>query len=338
MHELATAFATHAGTGPGARLVRAVDIVGFGARSDTDALVIDRNGVVAGAILGAAASREIARTITRLHADHGPGVRSYAFAVHGADAAELGLTCGGELRLVVEDVEHLPPVFVADLVQRRSVIYATRIDGRGDGTLVIDSDGASTSTLGDPLLDEAVERAAAELAARGRSARRIERTAGAEILVEVCAPRPRLVVVGVGDLAHALAAQSALLGWECEIVDGADAAVSAIFPLATTDGVVVLSHDAAVDVPALLAATRGAVGYVGALGSRATQAARSARLVVAGLDEEHRKRIHGPAGLDLGASGVAESAVSIVAEMLCVRAGRSGASLRSHRGPIHATR
>ena len=76
-------------------------------------------------------------------------------------------------------------------------------------------------------------------------------------------------------------------------------------------------------------------GYIGALGSRKTQARRVERLRDAGLDEEAIARIHAPCGLDIGARTPPETVISILAEVIAVRTGRAGESLRDTSGPIH---
>ena len=101
--------------------------------------------------------------------------------------------------------------------------------------------------------------------------------------------------------------------------------------------VVVLTHEDRLDVPALTSALPSAAFYVGAIGSRRTQAKRRERLLEAGLGESELERLAGPAGLDLGAHTPAEMAVSILAEVLAVRAGRSGGRLAESSGPIHST-
>ena len=100
--------------------------------------------------------------------------------------------------------------------------------------------------------------------------------------------------------------------------------------------VVVLTHEDRWDVPALAGALGSDAFYVGALGSRRTQERRRAQLLESGISEEQLGRLNGPAGLDLGAGTPAETAVSIVAEILAVRAGREGGRLRSSSERIHA--
>ena len=90
--------------------------------------------------------------------------------------------------------------------------------------------------------------------------------------------------------------------------------------------IVVLTHDDKFDVPLL----------VGALGSRKNQERRRERLFEAGVDESALERLSGPAGLDIGAHSPAETAISIIAEIMAVRAGRDGGSLRHASGRIHA--
>jgi len=102
------------------------------------------------------------------------------------------------------------------------------------------------------------------------------------------------------------------------------------------DAVVVLTHDEKFDQPALRAAIESEAFYVGALGSRRTQAKRLEKLREAGVAETALERIAGPCGLDVGAESPAETALSILTEMMAVRAGRGGGSLRDSKGAIHA--
>ncbi|HSI18198.1 MAG TPA: XdhC family protein, partial [Sphingomonas sp.] len=94
-----------------------------------------------------------------------------------------------------------------------------------------------------------------------------------------------------------------------------DEAVTALRPDPAT-AVVTLSHDTKIDDPALIAALASPAGYVAALGSRKSHAARLERLAAAGFGPDDLARIEGPAGLNLGAIGPAEIALSIAASMI----------------------
>src|SRR5207237_1596222 len=100
--------------------------------------------------------------------------------------------------------------------------------------------------------------------------------------------------------------------------------------------IVVLTHDDKFDVPMLVGALTTDAFYVGALGSRRNQERRRERLLEAGVDESALDRISGPAGLDVGAHSPAETALSILAEIMAVRAGRDGGPLKQASGRIHA--
>jgi xanthine dehydrogenase accessory factor len=174
-----------------------------------------------------------------------------------------------------------------------------------------------------------------------------------ERLVEESAPC-RLVVFGAVDIAEALCRGAKELGWDTVVTDARatfatreriasadellvewpEDALSAI-ELNERSAVVVLTHEERFDIPALAGALRSDAFYVGALGSRRTQESRRERLLAEGLSEAELDRLAGPTGLDLGAETPAETAVSILAEILAVRAGRSGGRLRDAAGRIH---
>jgi xanthine dehydrogenase accessory factor len=178
--------------------------------------------------------------------------------------------------------------------------------------------------------------------------------AGLRVFAEVFGPPPRLVVVGAVDTAEALCAAAKLLGWRTVcvdarakfatpervpsadelVVDWPEEAFARIRPDRDT-AVVVLTHDEKFDVPALKAALATDAFYVGAIGARRTQARRRERLLESGLGETQLERIHGPSGLDLGSETPAETALSIVAEALAVRAGRPGTPLKTAASRIH---
>jgi xanthine dehydrogenase accessory factor len=180
---------------------------------------------------------------------------------------------------------------------------------------------------------------------------------GLKVFADVFGPPPRLVVVGAVDTGEALCAAAKALGWRTVCVDAralfatpervpsADEIVVdwpepafAKIGLDVDTAVVVLTHDDKFDIPALATALRTDAFYVGALGSRRAQANRRERLLEAGLTEQQLDRLRGPAGLDVGAESPAETAVSILAEALALRAGRLGGPLRESAARIHVER
>jgi xanthine dehydrogenase accessory factor len=222
---------------------------------------------------------------------------------------------------------------------------------------VVDGERAGAKLL--VLLDRG-ERVGAELDGLAESAAEIRRNGmveweGARVFAEVFGPPPRLVVVGAVDTAEALCAAARLIGWRTICVDArakfataeripsADELVVA-WPEPAFDqirpdrdtAVVVLTHDEKFDQPALRGALASEAFYIGALGSRRTQAKRLEKLREAGVAEAEFERIAGPCGLDIGAESPAETALSILAEIMAVRAGRAGGSLRESKGAIHA--
>jgi xanthine dehydrogenase accessory factor len=179
---------------------------------------------------------------------------------------------------------------------------------------------------------------------------------GLRVFAEIYGPPPRLFVYGAVDTAQALCAAARLLGWRTIVADARaafatreripdadevivawpDEALAAIAPDHAT-AVVVLTHDDKFDVPALRAALATEAFYVGALGSRRNQERRRERLLEAGLSQASLDRISGPCGLDIGADSQPETALSILAEIVAVRAGRDGGKLASSKQRIHAS-
>jgi xanthine dehydrogenase accessory factor len=165
----------------------------------------------------------------------------------------------------------------------------------------------------------------------------------------------RVLVFGAVDFAEALCKAANALGWVTIVADPRrrfatreripsadellvewpDQVLARVKPDSST-AVVVLTHEDRFDIPALVGALRSEAFYVGALGARRNQERRQARLLEEGLSEDEIDRIAGPTGLDVGAETPAETAVAILAEMLAVRAGRSGGPLKDARGRIHA--
>jgi xanthine dehydrogenase accessory factor len=171
----------------------------------------------------------------------------------------------------------------------------------------------------------------------------------------VFGPPPRLLVYGAVDTADALCAAARGIGWHTIAADARarfatperlpnahevivawpEETLAQVQPDHAT-AIVVLTHDDKFDVPMLVGALSTDAFYVGAIGSRRNQERRRERLLEAGLEEAALERISGPAGLDIGAHSPAETGLSILAEIMAVRAGRDGGRLRESSGRIHA--
>jgi xanthine dehydrogenase accessory factor len=243
------------------------------------------------------------------------------------------------------------------------VALATVVEGPNLGAKLLVRPGSDAlGSLGDPDLDRVVGRdARGELEAGLTSTRHYgvhgearEREVG--VFIESFAPPPRLIIFGAVDFTAALAKIGKVLGYRVTVCDArAVFATVQRFPMADEvvndwpdrylakvgdelgprDAVCVLTHDAKFDVPAIAAAVKTSVGYLGAMGSRRTHEARLARLREAGVDPDAVARVMSPIGLDIGARTPEETAISICAEIIAKRTGRLAQSLRDSAGPIH---
>ena len=241
---------------------------------------------------------------------------------------------------------------MSDLLERLAAVQER--GGRAVLFTVVEGDGA-----GDKLLVEEGETGS-ELAAEADEVIRGARNAllelpGRKVFAEVYMPPPRLFVYGAVDTAEALCKAAKLLGWTTYVADARRAfatrdrfpsadhlivkwpeeAIAEVAPDHQT-AFVVLTHDAKFDQPALQGILATEAFYVGALGSRRNQEKRRARLLEAGVPEAELDRIAGPAGLDVGAESQEETALSILGEILAVRAGRPGGRLKDAKRRIHA--
>jgi xanthine dehydrogenase accessory factor len=155
------------------------------------------------------------------------------------------------------------------------------------------------------------------------------------------------VVVGAVEVARTLVRLARELGFETVVIDGRESfATPERFPavdrlvvgwpdeiaddigLGPNDAVAVLTHDVKFDEPAIVEALRRGCRYVGAVGSRKTQADRRQRLRDAGVSEAQLAQLRGPVGLDLGGRQPAETALAILAEIVAERYGGSGRPMR----------
>ncbi|OZD64275.1 XshC-Cox1 family protein [Rhodococcus sp. 05-340-1] len=325
------------------------------------AMAVSARGQVIGSVSGGCIEGALYELANEVLADG--CARSETYRVADDDAIGVGLTCGGTIevfvRLIDSDAceslaevsrlitEGEPVAVLTDLTAGAPTRHAIL-----GSDVTVDADGLGDAAADGSTLGRSV-RAALQ---RGESGHDIRITDADEssIMVELFGPPPRMYVFGAIDFAAALCHLAKFAGYAVTVVDArAVFATRARFPdavdvvvswphtfleTAPVDErtvVAVLTHDEKFDIPLLERALRSDAGYVGALGSRSTHRRRIALLAERGVTETELERLHSPIGLDLGARTPAETAVSILAEILKTARQTTGLELRDLSGPIH---
>lgn len=323
-------------------------------------MVVHADGSIVGNISAGCVDGDAVLTAEDVLASGRAAVTRYG--VSDEAALSVGLACGGEIDVVVSrgpgrDLVDLLSALDADEVGC-ALVTVTAPEALRGVHLAVGPDEVR-GTTGRATVDRELAAQARELVARGRSG---AVTApgdgpGAEpvtAVAQVAVPAPRMLVFGAGSFAGPLVAAGRLVGYRVTLCDARAAfATAERFPdahevvvdwphryLAGTavDARTVicsLVHDPKFEIPLLVAALRSPAGYVGALGSRRTHAKRVEALRREGLGEEEIARLRAPIGLDLGATTPEETAISVIAEVIAVRAGASGQELRGSSGRIH---
>ncbi|HEX5926955.1 MAG TPA: XdhC family protein [Baekduia sp.] len=327
-------------------------------------MLVDDTGRIAGSVTGGCVEGALVEETARVLDGAPPQTVSYG--ITDEQAIGVGLMCGGTVELFVHEVTeaHRDALSaVRDAVEEgRPAALATVLDGEGAGAkIAVFEDDAIGSLDGPELLTHSVIRDARGFLDEGLSAvRRYSargEVLGAELRVhlQAFAASPVMVIFGAIDFSAALAQQAVEIGFRVTICDARSAfahnphfaehaEVVVDWPdrhlagrtLGPRDAVLVFTHDPKFDEPALIAALAGGAGYIGALGSRRTHTSRVERLRAAGITDTELDRIHAPCGLDIGARTPAETAISVLAEILAARSHRPGGPLVDADGPIHA--
>lgn len=266
----------------------------------SDAVVFTPGGGRIGAMAGGALDGQLADQAGRR--DVG---RLIDIEVSEIDALIAGLPSTGSARCLLVPADTLPEELWDLAVAREPICLVCTVDGDE----VADINLYTTSTVADA--GETVE----SLFTAGPSGS----TMTGDLLVSVFRAVPQLVVVGDTDVAEALVELASRIGWNARVAGDAASATGMIATLSRQDKVVVAAHDLELAGTALMAALESDVGYIGALGARRMQENRADWLAYRGVTD--LSRIHGPAGLDIGADTPAEIAVSILAEAIAENAG-----------------
>ena len=361
---LETLDAWRADPGSSPAVGRAVVVRTFGSapRPEGAVLLYADDGRIAGSVSGGCVEGAAAEEIDRARSTG--RARVIRYGISDEQAWDVGLACGGTIDVLVEPAV---PDLVIDAARAslgtagRGAAVVTRLPGDsppadfgphepGNGAppepeLIVHEDGRLEGSLGRPDLDAALVEGGLEALKRGTS--RTLDLGDASYFVEAFPVRPRLVVVGAVEVARSLVRLAAELGFETVVVDGrASFATAERFPdvdrlvvgwpdeiaedigLGSNDAVAVLTHDVKFDEPAIVESLRRRCRYVGAVGSRKTQADRRARLREAGVSEDELAQLRGPIGVDLGGRNPSETALAILAEIVAERYGGSGRPMR----------
>jgi xanthine dehydrogenase accessory factor len=320
---------------------RVAELHGIGAAGTDELLALSDNGDTAGTLLAGLVAEPVEAAAGAVLAPGGPTMTGVDVAIDHARADAAGLSCGGSVRVLVQAADAVPRELWQALAADEPVVLATMVPAAGaagaswaPGSIVVGDGRRTAGSLGEADLDRGAREQALQLLQGGNQAGRVVEIDGVTVRFDALVPRPRLLVIGPGHLADAIRAQARLLGWDARVAAGADDGLDGVSWAGRNGAVVVLSHDGAIDGPVLAEALGVGTRYVGALGSRRTQAARAARLRQRGVSDGEVARVRGPAGLDLGGSRPAEVALAICAEIQSVRSGRDASALRDGDGPI----
>lgn len=332
-------------------LATVVSVAGSAPRGTGATLAVSEQGEISGSVSGGCVEPAVIEEGMRAIRTGAPTLLKFGITEE-QNVEQIGLSCGGEIRVFVERLGHFAPLADAISTDRqiaRAVVIATSADASVPlgAELIVPEQGEPLGTLGDPALDaNAVGAIRGSLLRTDTSEARtypLEGGQSAEIFYAVYPAPPSLVIVGAGHISIPLTRIAKVLGYRVAVVDAREAFATrerlpeadellvewpdealAHLPISGATAVAVLTHDNKFDVPALKAALNSPAGYVGAIGSRGTREARNERLREEGVTDEQIGRIFGPIGLDIGARTPDEIALAILAQVVAARHGRAG--------------
>lgn len=331
-------------------------------------LLVAESGDLIGNISGGCLDNDIKREAKEVMAGKGPRLVDFDLTADDEAVWGWGLGCNGALEVFVEPADRAFEVIgslKSALASRRPIamvtVLASGLDAVQAGQrLLVHPDGGTEGGLGHPVLDEHAARSGLAALKAGKGAReKVELEGKVEVWLfeEVLEPPVRLLICGAGEDVIPLVRLAAAIGWEPVVADDRrnllnhdrfpEAADFIHLPraidLVKRAGVdrltaaAVMSHNYVRDQDYLQALLGTEVIYIGMLGPKARLARLLPDLASQGVvpSGEDLEKIHGPAGLDIGAEGPEEIAWAVIAEIMAVRSGRSGGFLRNRKGPTH---
>ena len=343
MKEVAAELEQWLATGEPVAIATVVRITGSAPRPLGATLIARAGDKIAGSVsngcVESAVYEEAMATLTDGRA------RVVNYGISDEFAFTVGLSCGGSIDVLIEPVGALHRAALeAVRSERPALLVRVAAPAVRAGTVAVLAEDRAEGWS-----SELAELKGAALAALGEGRSRTVTTrlgdTDATIFLEALAMPPLLAIVGATHVGQALAHLAKAVGYRVVVADPRTALanperfpgveIHSAWPaeaLATlrfgpSSAIAILAHDDKFDHPALLAALKSSAGYVGAIGSRTTNEKRVAWLRAQGVADRDVARVHAPIGLDIGASGVEEIALAILAEIVAVRRHRTGRSL-----------
>jgi xanthine/CO dehydrogenase XdhC/CoxF family maturation factor len=329
-------------------------------------LLVPRSGPVVGNISGGCLEGEVQEAAREVMESGIPRLLTFDLTADDEAVWGWGLGCNGVIDVFVEPADRAAEVAGAlrlALEEERPIAHVTVLESGGEAVLpgshlVVHPDGGREGTAGSDRIDDALAREAGGALNEGLSlVTEIASDEGAvRAFVEVLEPPPRILVCGAGHDAIPLVRYASALGWRVTVADDRETFLTsdrfsgaAEFVHTEPENVaenagldrrthaVVMTHNFLRDLGYLRSLLGTEVAYIGMLGPRDRLDRLLGNLARENVrpNEEDLAKIHGPAGLDLGAEGPEEIAAAIVAEILAVRRGRDAGFLRDRTGPIH---
>jgi len=316
-----------------------IRVFGNGPRPEGATLLVADDGAIAGSVSGGCVEGAAAEEIGRARRDG--RVRVVRFGISDEQAWGVGLACGSTIDVLIEptlrpEVEAAARAALGTAVVTPLPADSPDEDGKAHPIAIAAPQDVVVLEPGRDGMVGDLDEAARRLAAQGRSG--TVTIDDRQFFIETFAAPPRLVVFGAIQAAIPLVRMARELGYRTAVTDARAAFASQDrfqeadevlvgwpeetfekLALSADDAVVVMTHDPKLDEPAIVAAIRAGCRYVGAMGSRRTQAARRERLLADGLTEADLDRLRGPIGLDLGGREPAEMALAILAEIVAQR-------------------
>jgi len=339
-----------------AAVATVVRIEGSAYRRPGAKFLVEADGRTSGSVSGGCLEADVREAALRVLREGEPALLHYETGSDDRTVWGLGLGCNGSVDIFVQQATGGDALEVStrigELLEGEAAFAVSTIVKGSSGVgraLVQGASGILAGSTGDPDLDRELARQGAE--SLGRRESRLRTSGSAEFFTEVLTPPPHMLLFGAGDDAIPLCSYASDAGFRVTVVDHRVAYLSperfpgafrllgerpgegaGRLPLGPRTYAVVKTHSFAHDREWARALLAAGVPYVGLLGPRAR-----ARAILLQIGAEASDRVFGPIGLDLGAEGPEQIAISIVAELLAACSAREPLPLREKEGAIHAS-